>query len=152
MLLALSYHGCAKLPVHTSMGNKYIVFLLFAIFLVSSGIVYEKFFRPADVGAVEWDGVTVLEENMVSLENKWRFEPSVLETKRGAKVILHIYNQDAYDHGIAIDNFAVNERIFPKSTTTVQFIASEKGEFQFYCSVACGDGHYDQVGKLIVTE
>jgi cytochrome c oxidase subunit 2 len=134
------------------MGNKYIVFLLFAAILIGGGVVYEKFYRPKDVGAIAWDGVTVFERNIRSLEGKWHFEPNQLETKRGAKVILHIYNQDTYDHGFAIDNFAVNERIFPKSTTTVQFIASEKGEFQFYCSVACGDGHYDQVGKLIVTE
>ncbi|MEK7630873.1 MAG: cupredoxin domain-containing protein [Patescibacteria group bacterium] len=134
------------------MGNKYIIFLLFGALLIGSGIVYEKYYRPKDVGAVAWDGVTVLERNMISLADKWRFEPNTLETKRGAKVILHIYNQDIYDHGIGIDNFAVNERLFPKSTTTVTFIASEKGEFQFYCSVACGDGHYDQIGKLIVHE
>ena len=134
------------------MGNKYIKFLLFAGLLIGSGVVYQNYFRPADVGAVDWDGVTVLERNMISLENKWRFEPNMLETTRGAKVILHIYNQDTYDHGIGLDEFAVNERIFPKSTTTVQFIASQIGEFQFYCSVACGDGHYDQVGKLIVRE
>ncbi len=134
------------------MGNKYIIFLLFAVFLIGSGVVYEKFYRPKGVGAVPWDGVTVFERDMVSLEGKWRFEPSELQTKLGAKVILHIYNEDTYDHGIGIDNFAVNERLFPKSTTTVTFIASEKGEFQFYCSVACGEGHYDQVGKLIVSE
>ncbi|MEK7649357.1 MAG: cupredoxin domain-containing protein [Patescibacteria group bacterium] len=142
------------------MGNKYIVFLLFAAVLIGGGVVYQKYFRPANIGAVAWDGVTVLERNMRSVEGSWLFEPNMFETTKGAKVILHIYNEDAYDHGIGLDEFAVNERIFPKSTTTIQFIASQAGEFQFYCSVACGDGvidgkprgHYDQVGKLIVRE
>lgn len=132
------------------MGNKYLTFLVFAVFLIGSGVLYQKYYRPADVGAVAWDGVTIFEQDMVSLENQWRFEPDVLEVRRGAKVILHIFNEDRYDHGIGIEQFAVNERLFPRSTTTVVFIASQTGEFQFYCSVACGDGHYDQVGKLIV--
>ncbi len=39
-----------------------------------------------------------------------------------------------------------------KETTTVQFVADQEGEFEFYCSVYCGVGHYDRKGMLVVTQ
>ncbi len=133
------------------MSNKYVNFLIFAVFLIVSGVIYQKFYRPPEIGAVTPSGHTV-EINMRSLENQWKFEPGIVRVKKGDRVILHIYNEDTYDHGFAIEAFAVNSRLFPRRTTTIDFIASNIGEYPFYCSVACGEGHYGQTGKVIVEE
>lgn len=133
------------------MGNKYVVFLLFVAVLIAGGIVYQNYFRSKDVGPAAWNGTTV-RVHMRSLKDQWKFEPDILNVKRGDKVIVEIYNEDSYDHGFAIESFGVNNRLFPTSTTTLEFIAANVGDFPFYCSVACGEGHARQTGKVIVTK
>lgn len=133
------------------MSNKYLNFLAFSMFLIVSGMVYQKYYRPAEIGSC--DKVReVVEVNMKSLENQWKFDPDILYIKKCDHVILHIYNEDIYDHGFAIEAFGVNNRLFPKRTTKIEFDASNIGEYKFYCSVACGEGHYQQTGKIIVEE
>lgn len=129
--------------------NKYISLLLFAIFLLTSGFIYQTFYRPASIGGFKTTG-EVVEIHMRVIQNTWRWEPDTIRVNPGDKVILHILNEDTYDHGFAIDVFGVNRRLFPKSTTTIEFTPSLSGKFNFYCSVPCGQGHYDQVGTLIV--
>lgn len=133
------------------MTNKYLNFLIFAVLLIGSGVVYQKFYRPQEIGAAEWNG-HVINIPMRSLANQWKFEPDVIRAKKGDKIILDIFNEDTYDHGFAIEAFGVNNRLFPQRTTHIEFIASNAGEFDFYCSVACGEGHYSQTGKIIVEE
>lgn len=129
--------------------NKYLSLSLFAVLLLSSGFVYQTFYRPAEIGGIESSG-RIVEIDMRVLKNQWKFEPGVIKAQPGDKVVLHIYNEDDYDHGFAIDVFGVNRRLFPERETSVEFIASLKGKFSFYCSVPCGTGHYDQIGTIIV--
>lgn len=131
--------------------NKYLGLLVFAVFLMSSGIFYQQFYRPASIGGFKSTG-EVVEIHMRVIQNKWKWDPDTIQVNPGDKVILHILNEDTYDHGFAIDVFGVNRRLFPKSTTTIEFTPSFSGKFNFYCSVPCGQGHYDQVGTLIVGE
>lgn len=133
------------------MGNKYLNFIVFAGLLIASGVVYQNYYRPAELGPAEWNGNEVRVQ-MRSLENQWKFEPDILTVRKGDKVILDIYNEDSYDHGFAIQSFGVESRLFPKRSTHIEFIAANVGEYPFYCSVACGEGHYRQTGKIIVTE
>jgi len=123
--------------------------LIFAVFLFGSGWTYREFYRPKEVGGVEPTG-KVVEINMRILENQWKWEPAEIKIQAGDKVRLKIYNEDDYDHGFAIDVFGVNRRLFPKSETLVEFTANLKGNFQYYCSVPCGEGHYEQIGRLFV--
>jgi len=76
----------------------------------------------------------------------------VIEAKVGDEVVLKIFNEDSYDHGFALEVFGINKRLFPRSETEIRFIASKVGGFTFYCSVPCGEGHYQQTGKFIITE
>lgn len=131
--------------------NKYIGLVLFAFFLLGSGFVYQQFYRPAEIGGIEPSGRTV-ELNVRVLKNQWKWEPDVIKVEPGDKVILRIFNEDDYDHGFAIDVLGVNRRLFPKRTTTIEFHASLRGKFAFYCSVPCGEGHYDQVGAIVIGE
>ncbi|MBS4209416.1 cupredoxin domain-containing protein [Bacillus sp. FJAT-50079] len=39
-----------------------------------------------------------------------------------------------------------------KADETITFVADKAGEFEYICSIFCGAGHNDMVGKLIVEE
>jgi cytochrome c oxidase subunit II len=131
--------------------NKYLSIAIFAVFLFGSGFVYQEFYRPAQVGGIAPSG-NIVEVDMRVLRDQWTFEPGILRVDPGDKVVLNIFNEDSYDHGFAIDVFGVNRRLFPQRETVVEFVASLRGQFSFYCSVPCGDGHYDQIGKIFVGE
>ncbi|HEY4519307.1 MAG TPA: cupredoxin domain-containing protein [Candidatus Paceibacterota bacterium] len=131
--------------------NKFTKMLIFAAFLIASGIVYQNFYRPAEIAPVKASG-KVLDVRVRVLENAWKWEPEVIEAKVGDTVVLKIFNEDSYDHGFALEQFGINKRLFPKRETIIEFTASKAGAFGFYCSVPCGEGHYQQTGTFIVTE
>ncbi len=152
--------------------NKYLGLLIFAVLLMSSGIFYQKFYRPASIGNFKSTGNEV-EIHMRVVQNKWKWQVDTIQVSSkgnkgpiqemapipsqasirvqpGDKIKLYIFNEDTYDHGFAIDVLGVNRRLFPKSETVIEFTPSLAGKFNFYCSVPCGAGHYDQVGTLVV--
>ena len=152
--------------------NKYVGLLLFAATLLSSGFIYQSYYKPTSIARIQATGETVT-INMRVLQNQWKWqvdtiqvshgerkeaiqklgpikEQATIRVQSGDKVKLNIYNEDTYDHGFAIDVFGVNKRLFPQTTTVVEFTASLAGRFNFYCSVPCGEGHYEQIGTLIV--
>ncbi|MBI5817216.1 MAG: cupredoxin domain-containing protein [Candidatus Yonathbacteria bacterium] len=133
--------------------NKYLILLIVLIALIGGGIAFRSFSggekKPVDTGIVR-------EFTVTAKKDQWKFEPDVISVNQGDKVILTIVNEDDYDHGIAIDAFGVSQRIPAKGTIVIQFIATQPGDFPFYCSVPCGSGvvegkprgHFDQVGTL----
>lgn len=129
--------------------NKYLSLFLFAIALLLSGFIYQAYYRPASVGRINATG-EILIINMRVIKNHWEWDPDVIRAKPGTKLILNIYNEDSYDHGFAIDVLGVNRRLFPQTTTAIEFTPSLRGKFNFYCSVPCGEGHYGQIGTLII--
>ncbi len=128
--------------------NKFIKIIIFAVFLIISGVVYQAYYRPPEIAPVAASGRTV-EINMRVLENKWQWSPNTIAAKAGDRVILKIFNEDGYDHGFALEAFGINKRLFPKRETVIDFTVSKVGTFSFYCSVPCGEGHYQQTGKLV---
>lgn len=124
---------------------------IFAVFLIASGVVYQKVYRPAEIAPVEASG-NVINVAITVDENSWAWDPDVIHAKVGDEVILNVYNGDSYDHGFALEAFGINKRLFPKRETKITFVASKIGAFGFYCSVPCGEGHYRQTGQFIVTE
>lgn len=129
--------------------NKYFKLFTFAVLLFFSGYIYANFYRPPEISRVEFTGNTI-EIDMRVLKDKWKFEPGEIRARPGDKVRIKIYNEDDYDHGFSLDVFGINRRLFPKKITVIDFIASNEGKFNFYCSVPCGEGHYEQIGFLIV--
>ena len=142
----------SALPISNGM-NKYITLGIVLVLLIGGGVALRFFSgdegKPLDTGIVR-------ELTLTAKKDQWKFEPDDITVNQGDRVILTIVNEDDYDHGIAIDAFGVSERIPALGTITVQFVATQPGEFPFYCSVPCGDGevdghargHIDQVGKL----
>jgi len=131
--------------------NKFTKLIFFAVFLMISGLVYEGYYRPAEVAPVAASG-RVLTVNIRALENQWKWEPNVIKVRAGDRLILKVFNEDGYDHGFALEALGINKRLFPKRETVIDIIVPKVGKFNFYCSVPCGQGHYQQVGHLIVEE
>jgi len=80
---------------------------------------------------------------------KFEFSPSTITVSEGDKVKLTINNVDE-THGIAITELGVNQILEPGTTTTVEFVASKKGTFRYFCSFFCGSGHREMEGQIIV--
>ncbi|HEY4510047.1 MAG TPA: cupredoxin domain-containing protein [Candidatus Paceibacterota bacterium] len=136
--------------------NKYFIIGIIVVLAIGAGIFYRTFLlaeedKPVTTGVVR-------EVMVIAKKDEWRFEPEVIEADQGDKVIMTLINEDAYDHGIGIDAFGVSQRLPANSTIKVEFTVTQAGEFPFYCSVPCGEGHvdgvkrthFDMIGKLQV--
>lgn len=81
---------------------------------------------------------------------QWRYSYCSITVFQGQEVIFKLKSVDI-PHGIGIISIPeVDAFISPNAVSTVRFIASEKGEFEYFCTVFCGEGHPGHVGKLIV--
>lgn len=81
---------------------------------------------------------------------RFTFEPATIEVNVGDRVRLVVTSADGV-HGIGIRKFKVNTLV-PRGgkPVTIDFTASEAGTFPIVCSEACGDGHADMRGSLVV--
>jgi cytochrome c oxidase subunit 2 len=82
---------------------------------------------------------------------RFAFEPSTIEVEVGERITLLVSSADGV-HGVGIRKFKVNNLV-PRGgrQVTIEFTASEAGTFPIVCSEACGDGHDDMRGSLVVT-
>lgn len=126
-----------------SLFGLYIVLGLVFIGHGSAQVLSSRFAR------LEGDSELSLEMRVV--KNRWQWDPGVIVVPQGALVTLDIENEDDFDHGFAIRELGLDRRLPGKQTTTVQFVADREGEFEYFCSVYCGPGHFDQKGLLVVT-
>ena len=138
--------------------NKYVWLVIIGVLIIGGGIVYRLAFlgsedKPVSTGVVK-------EITVVAKKDEWRFLPEEIEINRGDKVIMTVNNEDSYDHGIAIDALGVSQRMPASSTIRVEFVATQAGDFPFYCSVPCGEGlvngvkrtHFDMIGRIKVKD
>lgn len=81
---------------------------------------------------------------------RFTFEPAVIQVTVGDTVRLVVTSADGV-HGVGIRTFKVNTLV-PRGGTpvTIDFTANEAGTFPIICSEACGDGHADMRGSLVV--
>ena len=81
---------------------------------------------------------------------RFSFEPATIAVTQGDRVRLLVTSADGV-HGVGIRKFKVNTLVprGPKSVT-IEFTATEAGTFPIVCSEACGDGHADMRGTLVV--
>jgi cytochrome c oxidase subunit 2 len=90
---------------------------------------------------------TVREFTMTA--QNWSFSPSTITVNQGDTVIIHISAEG--NHGFKLAAFGINETISDGGSTTIKFVADQKGTFTFSCSVPCGSGHANMSGTLIVS-
>ena len=135
-----------------------IVFLLVTLVFIigcssNSDIVNDE---SGVVSKLSAPGFEDIEETVVDdlkefniIAKQWRFEPDIIEINKGDRIKLNVKSIDV-THGFALPDFDVKIDLVPNKEETVEFTADKKGEFTFFCSVMCGEGHRDMNGKLIV--
>ena len=132
--------------------NKYIIILIVLVALVGGGVAYRTFVageRSKETGSIK-------EYTITAQKNKWDCSPETFSVNQGDTVKLTVINEDDYDHGFAIDQFGVSQRLPARGTIHIEFVANAAGEWPYYCSVSCGAGivngkprgHFDQIGKV----
>ena len=138
--------------------NKYVVIIILIVLIIGGGVVYQKFFVSEEAKGLV-TGV-VREVTIVAKKDDWRFLPEDIEINRGDRVKVTAVNEDSYDHGLAIDAFGISQRMPANSTINFEFVATQAGDFQYYCSVPCGEGdtpdghrtHFDMIGTIKVKD
>ncbi|MBP3962681.1 cupredoxin domain-containing protein [Paenibacillus lignilyticus] len=84
----------------------------------------------------------------IKLEAKdFEYDQKEIHVKKGDHVKITLHSDDA-GHGFSIADYNVDI----KGDGDGEFDAVNAGTFEFHCSVMCGSGHRDMVGKLIVDE
>ncbi|TSC82335.1 MAG: Uncharacterized protein G01um101420_346 [Parcubacteria group bacterium Gr01-1014_20] len=138
--------------------NKYFWIAIVGVLIIGGGIIYRvAFLKSEDKPLTTGEVVKV---TVTAVKDAWLFEPEEIEVNRGDKVIMTVVNKDSYDHGIAIDALGVSQRMPANETIVVEFVATQPGEFPFYCSVPCGEGeykgtkrtHFDMIGRIKVRD
>lgn len=151
--------------------NKFIIIGIVLVLILGGGFIYSKATDTDNCSSDMGKDVVI---NVISKKLEWRFEPEVISVEKCDRVSLTVVNEDNFDHGVAIDAFGISQRLPANGTININFVASKTGEFPFYCSVSCSDsqnssfgladgkvekgtyagtvrGHFDQIGKFIVT-
>ena len=83
---------------------------------------------------------------------QWKFAYCSITVYEGQRVIINMRSLDV-PHGFAIDGYEqVRAFIPPDVDTSVEFVAFLVGEFVYFCTVFCGEGHALHTGTLIVNQ
>lgn len=106
---------------------------------------------PNPAGLPQAQEVVIPIKAMGPSTGAWEFSPSEIRVRQGqlVKLLITVPENDVA-HGFALPDFGVNQKLEPGITTTIEFVADKKGEFNFRCSVPCGSGHSGMKGKVIV--
>lgn len=139
--------------------NKYFIIAIILVVILIGGGLYRTYLLPESSKPCVSTG-TIRDVTIVAKKNEWRFIPEDINVKCGDKMVLTVINEDDYDHGIGIDAYGISQRMPAKSTITVEFDATQEGDFQYYCSVPCGEGdtptghrtHFDMIGTIKVKD
>lgn len=84
--------------------------------------------------------------NAITLKaSNFEFDQKEIKVKKGDTVTITLENAQG-NHAVKFDGYDQEA----KGGKTISFTADKAGEFKYYCSIMCGKGHADMVGKLIV--
>ena len=75
----------------------------------------------------------------------YAFDLQEIRVNQGDTVKITLVNKEGM-HAVKFDGY--NQEV--QAGKTIEFVANKKGEFKYICSIFCGTGHDDMVGKLIV--
>ena len=116
--------------------KKYIVIIGIIIILALAGIFTSKYFTGKVVTQSDIKEFTVK-------AFRFGYSPDTITVNKGDKVKINIQNTDVL-HGIRIPELNL------KGNDLIEFTADKTGEFDWYCTNMCGEGHKKMKGKLIV--
>lgn len=76
--------------------------------------------------------------------------PGTLKVKKGDRVRITFVSKDDATYGVKIKQFGISEKVKPGNPVTVEFVASEAGEFELRCTKFWGVHHWGENGKIVV--
>ena len=149
--------------------NKYVIIGIVLVLIMGSGFVFSltKGGFKCEEGMGQHREFTV-----VSKKLEWRFEPEEITVDQCDHVEIKVINEDDFDHGFAIEGLGVSQRLPASGSIDIDFIATNSGSFQIFCSVSCSDsastgnledglvqtgpykgtkrGHFEHLGQFVV--
>lgn len=81
----------------------------------------------------------------------WAFTPNLITVKRGEQVTIRLSGVSGI-HGFAVPGLGINVPVSPGETVSVSVPTAAAGSYDFFCSIPCGQGHRDMVGRIVVEE
>ncbi len=151
--------------------NKFVIIGVVLVVIVAGGAIFSA---KTDTDNCTPEMGIARDITVTSKKLEWRFEPEEITVEKCDRVHLKVFNEDNFDHGVAIDALGISQRLPANGSIDVNFVAAKTGVFQFYCSVSCSDskstgnlpggtvqagpykgtfrGHFEHIGKFIVTE
>jgi len=116
------------------MNEKYYLLILLSIFIIfvagCKAASNTNDYAPISSAAVK-------EFNTV-IQN-YRYSPESINVNFGDKVKINIKNNDRITHGISLPIFGVNTGVRPGQTTTIEFVANQRGNPETFCSTDHGE-------------
>ncbi len=130
--------------------------LAYVVSTQSSNNVEEKFGAGLQNAANCIKGDFVADPNKQTVEidmnaYQWRFSYCNITVYEGQTITFTLSSLDV-PHGFAIDGYPEIGNIFisPQASSKVTFTANKLGEFVYFCTVFCGEGHPLHKGSITV--
>lgn len=111
---------------------------------------HEEKYKDAEATGTLENGVRTI--NIKAYQ--FHFEPELIIVNKGEKIRLIVEAMDV-PHGFEIEGFMIPdyniETVIRKGfPLTVEFIADEKGVWDFICTIYCGFGHSTMKGTFVI--
>lgn len=117
---------------------------LIAICIMMTAMLVMTACGSNDNESSEPEGNGEVKEFTINASN-FEFDLKEIKVNKGDTVKITLKNTEG-NHAVKFDGY--NKEV--KADDTLSFVANKTGEFQYECSIFCGAGHSDMVGKLIV--
>lgn len=98
----------------------------------------------SDDGGEAAAGTGETKEFTVKASN-FEFDVKEIKVNKGDTVKITLVNEKG-NHALKFNGY--NKEV--QGGKTISFVANKTGEFDYKCSIMCGAGHNDMMGKLIV--
>ncbi len=122
--------------------KKTIVIIAALAVLLVVGFFAAKLF---DGNPAKQDGINDDVREFTIKAFRFGYSPDIITVNKGDRVKINIENTDT-THGIRIPELGL------KGEKNIEFTANMTGEFAWYCTVYCGEGHMAMSGKLVIGE
>jgi heme/copper-type cytochrome/quinol oxidase subunit 2 len=80
---------------------------------------------------------------------QFAYTPPRIRVRRGERVVLRVISDDVV-HGLYVDGYGINTKVFPGRETVISFVADRPGKIRYRCSVICGNLHPFMIGEVVV--
>lgn len=136
-----------NIPAKSFLTIKPIALLIITILLAGLGI---WIFQSNVPKSIQTKNEPVDREIRVVATN-FSFVPNLIEVKQGERIRLKLFSKQG-THGISVPEVGLTAYMPEGEEVTEDFTASKAGEYVFICSIYCGSGHGEMIGKLIIKE